>query len=129
MFRNGDIIETKSYFPLANHYAVVVGEGDFYTQKVAHTQPETGPVMEPLASFLSSREYLNTIKSDLNLYSPGEIEERFYQLRGEQFDLIFNNCEVFVNKLAGVEDASVQVDLWLLCFLVVILIAIGIISS
>lgn len=113
MYQNGDVIKSRSYWPFAYHYSIVLGEGPLHEQSVIHTMPETGPIKEPLEKFLNDRTIVEIIKTGLNELQPEEIEEKFNDYSGEKFDMIFNNCEVFVNKLLGIHESSLQVDIWL----------------
>lgn len=84
--------------------------------------PATGPVIEPLTKFLSERQVEEILKSELNYRTPDELKQRFLQYHGERFDMIFNNCEIFVNKMLGLPENSTQVDIWLFTIAAICLI-------
>jgi len=103
--QNGDVVETKTKYPLINHFGVYIeidGKPNFI-----HTTPKKGSAIDSWEKFYAGyRKLLRVHKTRISGISTDDLMRKYLAKRKE-YHLFFFDCEDFVEAITG-EDYRVK---------------------
>ena len=117
--RNGDVIETKPVsYPVFSHYAVAVKIREEWW--VIHNIQLEGVTKELLSDLLKRHEVNSVRASKITGWSTDKILKRYDEFDKLKYNLVYYNCESFVNDFTGEKPRSLQSIFFGLVILIVL---------
>lgn len=114
--KTGDIVKVKSEkLPIIYHYGIVINDDVEFS--ILHNDPDkinkTGGniIKEPLQKWINNKEIVEVTSTNANKDEIYTIAEKLKKLK---YDLIYFNCEHFVNFVNKQKNGSPQIINWLL---------------
>jgi hypothetical protein len=102
--QNGDVVETKTTYPLINHFGVYI-EIDGKPNLI-HNTPKKGSAIDSWEKFFGDRKLLRVNKTRISGISTDDLMRKYLSKRKE-YHLFFFDCEDFVEAITG-EDYRVK---------------------
>ena len=102
--QNGDVVETKTTYPLINHFGVFI-EIDGIPHLI-HNTPKKGSAIDTWEKFFSDRKLLRVSKTKISGISSEDLMKKYFSKRKE-YHIFFFDCEDFVEAITG-EDYRVK---------------------
>ena len=110
--QSGQILKSKAYgvggVTFVYHFAVVIVSNN--RVYIMHNTREQGVITESYTDYISDREVVDIIDSDLMNYDNNTLKTRFLGCKGD-FDWNDYNCEHFIDCMLGERQVSEQKEI------------------